>query len=136
MLYAMKGTPLLILLVIVFSCSKEQDFNITLSNGTPFNITEIRVGSGDNTIFESVDSFKSSMFEINKSKTINVTEPLLSITVTKYSNSDTSFTNSSGGGLISYNKLDKNSTNQIVINVDSSLSFNDPTTILRITLIP
>lgn len=112
----------LALIIVITSCSKEIDYEIQIVNSTDFNIDKFQLGSLENLSIAPNESTAS--FTVNKKKAINVTEPLLSYSTLKFSNSDTTYINEEGiGGVISFNELSSKNLNIIKLEVDQSIFF-------------
>ena len=111
---------LICLFLLFYSCrDRPHDFDFKVVNNTNYKIETMKLGCGEkNSMNISIEPNGLVTFIYHYSGTyFNFTEPLLCHTITKYSDTTTSYKNTIGG-VISFHALSKNNLNIINIELD------------------
>ncbi|MCC9165401.1 hypothetical protein [Pontibacter harenae] len=123
----------LLLSAAITSCSTEKEFELVIENNTAYVLDSVQFSCAVNKQFQSVDSNSSTgpFFIKYKAPFLSLSEPLLCLSILKYSDTQTSYKNTYGR-TFSINDLSRRKTNYLKVEVNPSPHY--PTNIFDMTV--
>lgn len=110
---------LFLLILSISSCTRKRNYEFLIKNNTNYNINTLKLGCGqeDSKEISIEPNGEKEITYFNRGTFFDFTDPLLCITISKYSDTITTYENSEGG-VTSIKDLKKKESNILTIEID------------------